>query len=223
MKPKILVDPAFRKMAQIFAPADLARLREMADVIWAKDEPMPAKDVAEIKGELFAILTGRWRHGAVTDAPKLRAIVELGGVHPTPQDLDYEACFARGVRVLSCAPAFGPAVAEMALAMTLAVKRQLVDSHNDFVAGKERYLEAGTVGSTMLFDRTVGFIGFGGLARNLRPLLAPFRCKVQVYDPWLPKRYLERQGVKSVGLEELLYTSHVVYVLAVPSASNRAL
>lgn len=223
MKPKILVDPAFRKMAQIFAPADLARLREMADVIWAKDEPMPSEDVAEIKSELFAILTGRWRHGSVHDAPKLRAIVELGGVRPTPQDLDYETCFARGIRVLSCAPAFGPAVAEMALAMTLAVKRQLIDSHNDFVAGKERYLEAGTVGSTMLFDRTVGFIGFGGLARNLRPLLAPFRCKVQVYDPWLPKRYLERQGVKSVGLEELLYTSHVVYVLAVPSASNRAL
>ena len=79
MKPKILVDPAFRKMAQIFAPADLTRLREMADVIWAKDEPMPAEEVAKVKGELFAILTGRWRHGSVQDAPKLRAIIELGG------------------------------------------------------------------------------------------------------------------------------------------------
>lgn len=223
MKPKILVDPAFRKMAQIFAPADLARLREMADVIWAKDEPMPAEEVAKLKSELFAILTGRWRHGSVTDAPNLRAIIELGGAHPTPADLDYETCFARGIRVLSCAPAFGPAVAEMALTMTLAVKRQIIQSHNDFVAGNERYLEAGTVGSTMLFDRTVGFIGFGSLARNLRPLLAPFRCKIQAYDPWLPKRYLERQNVKPVGLEELLSTSHVIYVLAVPSATNRAL
>ena len=223
MKPKVLLDPSFRTMNQLFAPADLARLHDIADVIWAKDEPMPADEVAKVKGELFAILTGRWRHGSVNDAPKLRAIMELGGSHPMPKDLDYEACFSRGIRVLSCAPAFGPAVAEMALAMTLAAKRQLIDSHNDFVAGKERYLEAGTVGSTMLFDQTVGFIGFGGLAKNLRPLLAPFRCKIQVYDPWLPAHFLERQGVKSVGLEELLTTSKVIYVLAIPAATNRAL
>lgn len=223
MKPKILLDPSFRRVNQLFTPADLARLHNIADVIWAKDEPMPADEVAKVKPDLFAILTGRWRHGGVDDAPKLRAIMELGGAHPTPNLLDYETCFARGIRVLSCAPAFGPAVAEMALTMTLAVKRQIINSHNDFVAGKEKYLEAGTVGSTMLFDQTVGFIGYGGLARNLRPLLAPFRCKIQVYDPWLPAHFLQRQGVKSVSLEELLTTSKVIYVLAIPAATNRAL
>lgn len=223
MKPKVLLDPHFRRMEQLFTPADLARLHNIADVIWAKDEPMPAEEVDKIKGELFAILTGRWRHGSVNDAPGLRAILELGGTHPSPRELDYDTCFARGIRVLSCAPAFGPAVAEMALAMTLAVKRQIIDSHNDFVAGKEKYLEAGTVGTTMLFDRTVGFIGYGSLARNLRPLLAPFRCKIQVYDPWVQEHFLLRQGVKPVSLEELMATSEVIYVLAIPAATNRAL
>jgi phosphoglycerate dehydrogenase-like enzyme len=66
-------------------------------------------------------------------------------------------------------------------------------------------------------------IGFGGLAHALRPLLVPFNCPIQVYDPWLIDAYLEEQGVKPVDLDTLMATSRVIFVLAVPSSSNKAL
>jgi phosphoglycerate dehydrogenase-like enzyme len=52
-------------------------------------------------------------------SPQLKAILEVGGHFPPT--IDYSECFARGVRVLSCAPAFGRQVAEMALSMSLAL------------------------------------------------------------------------------------------------------
>jgi phosphoglycerate dehydrogenase-like enzyme len=114
-------------------------------------------------------------------------------------------------------------VAEMALGLTLAAARQIVVGHEAFQAGEELYNRSGNAGSFTLYDKPVGFIGYGGLARSLQPLLAPFRCRIQVYDPWLPESYLHRQGLTPVDLETLLATSRVIYVLAIPSTENRAL
>jgi phosphoglycerate dehydrogenase-like enzyme len=114
-------------------------------------------------------------------------------------------------------------VAEMALGMVLAASREIVDAHNAFVAGEEKYLWDGNVGTFTLFGRTVGFIGFGGLARALKPLIDPFDCHLLAYDPWLPEHYLRRQGVVPAGLDELLERSDVIFVLAIPSRENEAM
>ena len=58
MAPKVLLDPAFRKMAQLFPPEHMERLRSFADVVWARDEPAPAEVIAPLEGELEAIVTG---------------------------------------------------------------------------------------------------------------------------------------------------------------------
>jgi phosphoglycerate dehydrogenase-like enzyme len=219
----IMLDPHPRKLADIFSPEDLDRLRQMAHLVWAKDEPMPPAEMEPYRDQIFAIVTGRGREIPVNDLPALRAILEVSGRHPSPALLDYEACFARGIRVLSCAPAFGPMVAEMALGMALAASRQIVAGHVGFQCGSEQYLQKGNVDTFTLFDKPVGFIGFGGLAKSLRPLLAPFRCSIQVYDPWLAPTYLREQGVTPVSLEELLATSRVIFVLAIPSVENESL
>jgi phosphoglycerate dehydrogenase-like enzyme len=222
---KVILDAAFRKIDEIFDRADLDHLHRLADVVWGRDEPMPADELAAAKPEAFAIVAGSWRHGGVgaDEAPKLRAILEVGGRHPSPQVLDYETCFARSIRVLSCAPAFGPMVAEAALGMALAASRNLASHTEAFRRGDERYLHAGNVDAFTLYGQTVGFIGFGGLARSLRPLLAPWGCHILAYDPWLPDSYLVRQGVEPAALETLLAASRVIFVLAIPSASNRAM
>ena len=41
MRHKVILDPAFRRMEEIFHPDDLARLHAVCDVVWGKDEPMP--------------------------------------------------------------------------------------------------------------------------------------------------------------------------------------
>jgi len=164
-----------------------------------------------------------WRHGDVAKFPRLRAILEVSGGFPSPNDLDYEACFSRGIRVLSCAPAFGPSVAEMGLGLAIAAARQIVWNDAAFRVGKANWSHTEFGGTFTLYDKPVGFIGFGGLARSLKPLLAPFRCPIQAYDPWLMDTYLLTQGVTPVSLDRLLATSRFIFVLAVPTAANRAL
>lgn len=227
MAEKVILDPHGRLLATIFRPEDLARVHAAADIVWGKDGPMPPEAVEEVREEVVAIITGSWRHGDVSRFPKLRAILEVSGGFPSPKVLDYATCFSRGIRVLSCAPAFGPAVAEMALGLALACARQIAWTDRAFRTGEPNWSHTNfvtEVGDTFtLYGKQVGMIGFGGLARALRPLLAPFGCPIQVYDPWQTEAALVRQGVQPVDLETLLATSRLIFVLAVPSAENRAL
>ena len=220
---KVILDIASRRLEEVFHPDDLNHLHEIADVVWGRNESMPDAEFDAAKADAFAIVTGRWRHGDVAEMPELQAILEMGGRHPSPDVLDYRACFARNIRVLSVAPAFGPMVAEMALAMALAAARDVVSGSAAFQSGTEQYQHRGNERSFTLYDKTVGLIGCGSLARNLMPLLAPFRCKVLGYDPWISDRYLTRMGVQPAALETLLEQSRVIFVLAIPSKENRAL
>jgi phosphoglycerate dehydrogenase-like enzyme len=227
MQPKVILDPCFRPMANVFTEEDYARLTAVADVVWARDEQMPDAEIDKVKDEVVAIICGYWRYGDVARFPKLRTILEVGGGFPSPESLDYEACFFRGIRVLSCAPAFGPAVAEMGLGLALACTRQIAWTDRAFRRDEPNWSHTSfetEVGEPFtLYGKQVGFIGFGGLARALRPLLAPFGCSIQVYDPWLTPAYLRQQGVAPVDLDTLLATSRVIFALAIPTASNVAM
>ena len=145
-KKKVILDIASRRLDEVFHPDDLQHLHEIADVVWGRDEPMPEAEFNAAKGDAFALVTGRWRHGDVAGMPKLRAILEMGGRHPSPAVLDYRACFARNIRVLSVSPAFGPMVAEMALAMALAAARGVVSGSVAFQTGEEQYQHRGNEG-----------------------------------------------------------------------------
>ena len=223
MAEKVLLDPHFRRLDEIFTPADFARLSGMAEIVWGKDKPAPKKVVEAASQEIAAVIAADWRYGPVQEFPHLRAILEVSGRFPDPARLDYAACVHQGIQVLSCAPAFGPAVAEMALAMTLALSRDLTGGDALLRSGREKWFLAGNEKTFLLFDQPVGFIGFGGLARALRPLLAPFCCPIRVYDPGMTDAYLQTQGVIPSDLETLLESSRVIYVLAAPTSANRAL
>jgi phosphoglycerate dehydrogenase-like enzyme len=219
------VDPFGRARETVFTPDDWARLNALCEVVWGRDERAPDEFIASVRGEVEVIIAGWWRHGDVADFPKLRAILEVSGGFPSTTSLDYAACFARGIRVLSCAPAFGPAVAEMGLGLAIAAARQIAETDRAFRTEADANWSHREFGETFtLYDKPVGFIGFGGLARSLRPLLAPFCCPIQVYDPWLTDAYLRTQSVTPVDLDTLLSTSRFIFVLAIPAgASNRAL
>jgi phosphoglycerate dehydrogenase-like enzyme len=137
--------------------------------------------------------------------------------------VDYERCFERGIHVLGAGVAFGKAVAEMALSMALALARGTAQADRLFRQGKEVYGRFSNQESFLLSGAQVGFVGFGNLGRALLPLLAPFRCRIRVHDPWLPDRFLEEQGMEPTSLEDLLRASRVVFVLAGATAENRAM
>ena len=222
MEHKVILDPAFRRMAEIFDPDDLKRLHACCEVVWGQDEAMPDALIAQHREAAFAVVTTRWRYGELKELPKLRVIMEVGGRHPSAASVDYDYCRANGIRVLSCAPAFGPMVAEMALGLAIDAARDLSAGHEAFRAGTEKYLWDGNVDTFTLYGETVGFIGFGGLAQSLKPLIAPFGCRLIAHDPWRTDQFLKDQGAEPVGLEELLSTARVIFVLAIPSVENRA-
>ncbi|MBX3062164.1 MAG: hydroxyacid dehydrogenase [Anaerolineae bacterium] len=221
-KPVVLVDPHFRQMSEIFSADDLARLHDQFEVIWGKDEPMPLDEARQALTTASAVVCADWRYGDILPAlPSLRGILTVSG--GMPRNLDYDYCFAQGIRILSAAPAFARPVAEMALALALSASRSISSNDRAMRVGQEQWLHAGNVGTFMLFNKPVGFIGYGSLARALQPLLQPFGCPISVYDPWLVDGYLRSQGVTPISLEQLLETSRVIFVLAAPTSENQAL
>ncbi len=221
-KPIAVVDPFPRTMDEIFSESDLARLHDIASIVWARDDAMPENEFALALQEAEVVITGRWgRNEALTDASQLRAIIDVTGAFPL--DLDYEQCAARSIRVLSVAPAFGRQVAEMGLGLALAAARGITVGDRRFREGTEEYLHAGNTDTFMLYGQPVGMIGYGGLAMALQPLLTPFGVRIRAYDPWLGDGYLRHCGVEPAGLEEVLETSRVIFVMAAPSRENVAM
>jgi phosphoglycerate dehydrogenase-like enzyme len=219
---RLVLAPHSRTIDQIFWPEDLEKLRTIVDLVWAKDDPLPAGEGSALKRDASFFACSKWSFGSIdaAEAPRLRAVFELGGGHWATGAFDYETAFRRGIRAMSCAPAFAPWVAELTLGVMINAARDLSASDRDIRAGRETFgkMEVGT-----LIGARVGIIGYGNLARALHPLLTPFGCSIQAYDPWLPADSLLEQHVTPTDLESLLETSDFVVVLATPSASNRGL
>ncbi len=222
MKPTVILDPNFRQMDEIFSPADRDRLYDLANIVWGKDEPMPQDEFLAALPDAEAIICSDWRYGdVVQQAKKLRAIFDVTGAFP--QTINYEYCLQNGIRVLSVAPSFARQVAEMSLAMALAAAREVTLGDRLFRTGEEIYLHDGNKTTFMLFDQPVGIIGYGNIARALKPLLDPFNVTISAYDPWLGDGYLSRQGVMPVSLDELMRNNRVIFVLAAPTINNQAM
>src|SRR5689334_22610063 len=96
---KVILDPHFRKRDVLFSPDQLERMRSLAEVVWAQDDPMPEAEIAAHAADTEAILSGGWRYGPVSRFPKLRAILDVGGGFPPRDALDYAECFRRSIRV----------------------------------------------------------------------------------------------------------------------------
>jgi phosphoglycerate dehydrogenase-like enzyme len=222
-KPKIVLDPFARRVEWIFSDENYERLTSAFDVLWGKNETMPQEEFDKVRDELFAVITGRWRYGPVSDMGALKAIIEVSGTPPSREVLDYETCFHRGIRVLSCAPVFGPAVAEMALGLALASARGIVEADSLMRAGQEQYSRKGNARNFSLYGQTVGIVGFGGLARCLKPLLDPFHPRYLVYDPWLTQSFLRRYNVESADLDTVLSEARLIFVMGRPTPENKGM
>jgi phosphoglycerate dehydrogenase-like enzyme len=222
-RPKVIVDPHFRAMGDIFTAEDRARLDGLCEVVWGRDQPMPDDAFAAAAPDAEAVVCADWRYGPenLARAAKLRAILTVSGGFP--RRLDFDQCFRRGIRVLSAAPAFAASVAEMALTLALASARDIVSGDRGFRVGKEEWLAAGNRNAFNLYGKPVCMIGYGGIAQALQPLLAPFAVSIRAYDPWLGDGYLKSRGVTPASLDEVLAESRVIFVLAAPSSENQAL
>lgn len=218
-RPTVVLLPGPHPSERIF-PADVrAALEAEFDVVDIEGRPDLIDDALP---RAFAIVGQPDLPAERLDAaPQLRAVLNVeGNFYP---NVDYGHCFARGITVLGCGPAYAQAVAEYALGLALDLARGISREDRAFRAGRERYVAEGNADAVLLRGADVGLIGFGNLGRALRPLLEPFRCRVRCYDPWLPDALLAQHGVEAAPLEDLLRTSRFVFVLATVTAESEHL
>ena len=222
-KLNVFLDPNWRTMHELFSRDDEARLRENVNLIWGKDEKASASDLAQVLPDIHVLIATTPEVGADTlaAAPRLKAVIEVSGSFPGT--VDYAACAARGVEVLSCAPGFRQSVAEMCLAMMLAGARGLVAEHEAFRHGQENWLSDNDGTDFTLFGQTIGFVGYGSIAREVHRLIQPFKPKVVAFDPWLSNDVQTKEGIRLMPLDDVMRESRCVIVAATPTSENRAM
>jgi phosphoglycerate dehydrogenase-like enzyme len=218
-KPVVAVLAAPHPRERIFTPESWRDLTDAFHVHDLTDEP---ERLDEVLPDAFAVVgQPDLPRERLDHARALRAVLNVeGNFYP---NIDYAACFERGVHVLGCGPAYADAVAEFALGLALDLARGISREDRAFRAGKERYVATGNDDAFLLRGADLGLIGFGNLGRALVPLLAPFRPNIRAYDPWLPDDVLDAAGLVPAALHDVLAGSRVVFVLATVTAESERL
>jgi phosphoglycerate dehydrogenase-like enzyme len=218
-KPVALLCPAPQSVANIFSPEDLGRLHERYDVREVLDPADPVIDA--VLPESFAVIgqIDLPRH-RIDAALPLRAVLNVeGNFYP---NVDYAACFDRGIYVLGCGPAYAQPVAEFALGLGLDLARGISREDRAFRRAEERYLAAGNADAILLSESRIGLLGLGNLGRALLPLLRPFGARLLGHDPWLPDSVLRAEGIEPHSLSSLLANVDLLFVLASTTTENSA-
>ena len=139
-------------------------------------------------------------------APKLVVVGRLGvGL----DNIDLDACAARGIEVCPATGANAVAVAEYVIAGILMLRRGAYHATNQVRAGAWPRLDL--IGGEVSGCR-LGLIGFGGIARAVAAQARALGMAVCAFDPFLPANdpAWEEQAVAPVDLEALLAESDVV-------------
>jgi phosphoglycerate dehydrogenase-like enzyme len=136
----------------------------------------------------------------VAQAPNLKLVIR-GGVGL--DNVDKKACEAKGIAVKNTPRASSVSVAEMAMALMVAIPARLIEGHMGMKEGKFLKTE---LKRTELFQKTLGLIGAGAIATETAKRAAAFGMTILAFDPFLK----EHPIAKLVSLEELAAQADVI-------------
>ncbi len=157
--------------------------------------------------------------------PKLRFIAcSRGGV----ENVDREAVRRHQVWVSSAPGRNANAVAELTVALMLCALRHIPKTHHYIMSQQWDRVPWDMAGNNgfKTFDgfeldgKTVGFVGYGAIARRVARKLSGFDVELLAYDPFLTQW---PQGVRSVTWEELFSKSDIVSIHAKLTEQTRGL
>lgn len=139
--------------------------------------------------------------------PSLKLIMRWGAGFDS---VDIEEAGRRGVAVCNTPGANAYCVAELTIALMLAVGRKLMcHAHciHQGIWSKNTFLNQ----STTLNNRLVGIIGGGNIGRQVALRVRAFGAAVQYYDPFRLSAEIEEQfGMRYVPLDRLIQTSDII-------------
>ena len=154
------------------------------------------------------VLTPRVSAASVSRAGDLLAVGRFGVGYDS---VDVAACTAADVAVFITTGAVDRPVAEATVGWMIALTHNM-RAKDALVRTGAWDARSGLMGSE-LRDRTLGLVGFGGIARELVRLLSGWGMNPPLaFDPFLKPEDAARAGVRLAGLDELLGASDFVSI-----------
>lgn len=155
---------------------------------------------------------------ALDSLPDLYAVVRMGVGY---DNVDLEYASSRGVLVANI-PQYGQSeVSEHAVSLILSCWRKIgIYNHN-----VKNGIWEWKIGRPIdpMNGKTIGFIGFGRIARKVKELLAGYHLIFLTYDPYLTSEQANEAGVEKVELNALLKQSDIISVHTPLTRETRSL
>lgn len=143
----------------------------------------------------------------VAASPKAKLFHKWGvGV----DNIDMDACRARGIQVARTTGSNAAPVAEFAVGAMIALARRIVPAHISTAAGGWEKNEVWKR-SIMVTGKTVGIIGLGSIGKGVAKRLAGFDCRILYHNrSRIPAAEEAALGVEYATLDDLLRQSDIV-------------
>ena len=103
-------------------------------------------------------------------------------------------------------------VADHTVALMLTLSRKVLDYNRHVKEEKKWVYDAFGNVLHRLGTRSVGFVGYGAIARKVAKRMRAFGAKILAYDPFLTEDMLKNEDVELVSIEELLERSHILSI-----------
>jgi D-3-phosphoglycerate dehydrogenase / 2-oxoglutarate reductase len=143
---------------------------------------------------------------ALAHAPKLRVVARAGvGL----DNVDVEAATRAGVMVVNAPSSNIVSAAEHAIALLLAVARNVPQATASLKAGQWK---RSAFTGVELQDKVVGILGLGRIGVLVADRLASFGMRVIAFDPYVPAARAAQLGVQLVSLDDLLAEADFITV-----------
>lgn len=203
MAPKILI--ATRSFGSS-SPKPLQMLQDAgAEVVWADaNSPTVHDEILELVSETSAIIVGLVPiTEKIIERSSHLKVISMYGVGVNHIDLD--AARRKGVIVTNCPGSNDQAVADLTMGLMLAVARNIPRIDWDIRKGSwGKYLGA------ELWQKRLGLIGFGNIAKGVAHRARGFDMQISAYDPYASAEIAEAHGVSLTSFEELITESDFV-------------
>lgn len=154
--------------------------------------------------------------GAVLAAADNLKVVGRAGIGV--DNVDIAAATKRGVVVMNTPYGNSVTTAEHAIAMMLALARQIPQASHSTKAGK---WEKSRFMGTELTGKCLGLVGCGNIGSIVADRARGLRMRVVGYDPYLSEENSKRMGVEKVDLDELLRRADFISIHTPMTAATR--
>lgn len=135
-------------------------------------------------------------------------------------NVDVEAASKRGIVVMNTPEGNVITTAEHAIAMMLALTRNIPQASGSIKAGK---WEKKRFQGKEVFNKVLGIIGLGRIGRVVADRAMGLKMKVIGFDPYINSEVIEGLGIEGVGLDELFLRSDYITIHTPMTAETRNL